>query len=86
MKPQDFYRREVMRKAWALAKSGSQQFGGRAREYIRQALSDAWKAAKANPYAKGVAEVLADLKSVPLSTLTQPSRILNRSGSFWNPW
>lgn len=80
------YRKSVMINAWKLARAGADKFGGNVRDYIREALNDAWKCVKSNPYAKATAEILAELKSMPLSVLTKPASILNRSGSFWNPW
>lgn len=33
----------IMRKAWQLAKAGADRFGGKAREYLGQAIRQAWK-------------------------------------------
>ena len=42
--------RNVMVRAWEIAKEASAKFGGSAKEYIAEALRMAWKEAKAPKY------------------------------------
>lgn len=39
-------KKEIMKRAWEIAKEGQMKFGGRAIEYIAEALRMAWKEAK----------------------------------------
>ena len=39
-------KKEIMKRAWEIAKEGQMKFGGRAFEYIAEALKMAWKEAK----------------------------------------
>lgn len=39
-------KKEIMKRAWEIAKKGQEKFGGKAIEYIAEALRMAWKEAK----------------------------------------
>ena len=46
MKGEIEMKKEIMKRAWEIAKEGQMKFGGRAIEYIAEALKMAWKEAK----------------------------------------
>lgn len=46
MKGEIEMKKEIMKRAWEIAKQGAEKFGGKAIEYIAEALRMAWKEAK----------------------------------------
>lgn len=46
MKGEIEMKKEIMKRAWEIAKKGQEKFGGKAIEYIAEALKIAWKEAK----------------------------------------
>jgi hypothetical protein len=64
MSAHQFYLRDLMRKAWAIARGAASQFGGSARDYIASAMAEAWAKIKRDMWAKGTAQALASLVGV----------------------
>lgn len=46
MKGEIEMKKEIMKRAWGIARQGQEKFGGKAIEYIAEALKIAWKEAK----------------------------------------
>ncbi len=56
-------RRQLLRRAWGMARDGARRFGGTARAYFAEALREAWAEAKARiATARAMAEDRLDLK------------------------
>lgn len=67
--------KNIMKRAWEIAKSGQQKFGGRVSEYFAQSLSLAWKEVRSmNEQKEAIAKLMPTVelirryeKEVPLS-------------------
>lgn len=55
----------IMQKAWAIAREGSSRFGGSARQYMSEAMKEAWKTVKGDMWIDAVSSLMADLKNTP---------------------
>lgn len=54
-----------MQKAWGIARAGASRFGGSARQYISEAMKEAWQAIKGDMWMDAVSSLLADLRNAP---------------------
>lgn len=55
--------KNVMQTAWEIARKAKSIYGGNVREYLSEALKDAWKACAPYRWSKAVSEVRAEIRA-----------------------
>lgn len=62
----------AMKRAWELARKGRSIFGGSVRQYLAEALREAWAALKADPVVREAEKIIAGIRAAKASGSWQP--------------
>lgn len=62
--------KEIMDRAWEIAREGQRSFGGKVIEYLSDSLKMAWKEAKEGKKIVSLSKIVADLNDVGVSRWT----------------
>ncbi|TAL01850.1 MAG: hypothetical protein EPO08_09170 [Rhodospirillaceae bacterium] len=80
----------AMKEAWTLAHRGQRVFGGRVRQYIREALRQAWTEVKASPVTRTVDELRAMIRvsrnKPPVAPTPYLARFMGARPSYQRIW